>query len=371
MKDLPQLDDWAKQIREKLAAGNKRRIGDIFNSDSILGAASKTTTTAAPTTTTTVRYDSGKNLVENGDSVMIGFNDKQPHSTYYPAHPQNSDQQKYLPLHDGESYPEVHIDYPSDSKQILPYVGPSSFKTTHYDAVDGIVGEIHSVESQNRSPNCECDSAQLENLLRQMDLEFHQYRENVAQHFNAYKAQINVGQAQNAASSNFCDDEEYVRANPEVSNLCDDVDDVKTTTVDYPTTFHEQSVPKGFEGQFMSYADYAKMVQSPNGNQNTVNNLYDGDDYDYLQHVHNDRNSRVKLITNLKDLAQSQSDDIGARSKNVDDEKNLQAVNPPKILNFVTNGLLAQKAGAFKNILKKLKGSGLMRKNNLIFRIKK
>lgn len=337
MKELPLVNDWAKQLREKLGAGNKKSIGEIFNSDSILGKAR--TTEAPTTTTTTARYD---------------FVKPQAYTT---------DTRKYLPLHEDDTDSSPIPGDSSSPKHIILRPSPSAFKTTNYadlvgevnSAAHGDNGEEEVAIIANNQPDCDCDSAQLEELLRQLALEYQRYREKVDQHFDAYNAQVSGGERSPAMSSD--------------TNLCDNLGNCGVQQVDgaanvdhIPSPNVPPVIPAAFRDQFMSYFDFANMVQSPNGNQNTINSVHDDEvvasSAQNIQNVATMQNSRNTLFNNLKDIAQLHgSENVG--------EQNLQALHLQNNLKHAANTLMAQKVLALNNIMTKLKAATL--KNKLTF----
>lgn len=349
VKDLPPFNEWTKQIREKLGSGNKKSIDEIFNSGSVLGRA-RITTTEAPTTTTTsttVRYD----LVK-------------PPS----AHQAHTDTRKYLPLHDGESHPSIPI-IDSDPPINIFRPSPSAFKTTNFES---LVGEASDVDVANfhSQPDCDCDSAQLEELLRQLDHEHNQYRENLAQLYEAYKAQINQLNSERASTiqldANLCNDANFARANPAAaSTFCreNSIKEEVAAVADADDSPKVPIMPNVFKDQSMTFADYANLVQSPNGNQETVSNIHDEEIVNSEQNLENVammENSRSLLLKNLKDIAESRG--------NSDTEKNLQAVNLQNNLELAAKSLMAQKVLALNKIMTNIKAAAL--KNNLTFKIK-
>lgn len=218
--------------------------------------------------------------------------------------------------------PQSHPTQPSRTDESQPnhpnYVfGPNSYKsTTLYDvdlqAKDSLLPlsssaapTLSAVSSSSPSPSpststsgCRCDPEQFNDLLHHMQSSYKQFHNGMIQLFETFKSQSNCasnsppmiyGDGDSSSSHshpNFdyktlCADRNAVNSDLELATRC--IDAFPDSHINPSSGFYEppgqQIKTGGFENQFMSYADYIKMMRNVNANTGTVlSSAYDMDD---------------------------------------------------------------------------------------------
>lgn len=189
-------------------------------------------------------------------------------SRHQPQFPQNS-----IPTHD------------------KPFVvGPSSFKSTplydHLGSQQEIAHTTKRYTDKDVASDCRCDPEHFDDLLHHMQSSYTQFHNGMIQLFDTFKSQTNCGsktpQISDSSSShshpNFdynlhCHDKNTINSDPELSNLCQKA--FAESNVDPSGGYYKPPgagdvKTGGFKNQFLSYADYLKMMQNVNYNSGTV-----------------------------------------------------------------------------------------------------
>lgn len=373
------------QIREKFAAGNKRCIGDFLWGNSLLGAANPHAEDPVVASESVTQRYAKENIVGSAqnsdlmdDSSAVGSSKSetvlskpiivvQPdsadflHPTFETPviQPNDHDFREVLPLHDGVTESPIVVDYSSNNRKIN--YGPSALKTDPiYQFMaqkpkELDVGITKSTPPQINTP-CQCDSAQFQNLLRQLDIGFQQYHQNVVQILNEYSANSNCGVNGRATTiSNveydtaICADTVRVSSDPQLAAFCQNVNGVinvepSSGVIEIPG--QKPQPARGYAGQFISFADYAKMIQNPNFNPNSLNIVgaeKPAESNEDVVGLSIDNDANHAILKELKNLAVDQK--VG----NVHDS----SVEKPETFKVSAN---------FKEFLAKLRASGLIKR---------
>lgn len=279
--------------------------------------------------------------------------------------PNDYDPREVLPLHDGVSESPIEFDFNSNNRKIN--YGPSAFKTDPFFA---LLGEKPSKESNvgvtksevipksDTEKVCQqCDPTQFQNLLRQLDIGFQQYHQNVVNILNEYSANSNCANSGDSAISNIeydtaiCTDRNRVMSDPQLAAFCEKVYGDLTVepssgVIEIPG--QKPQPARGYEGQFISFADFAKMLQNPNFNSNTLNivGAENPNSDEQIVGIPSNNDANQSILKELKILA----NDPNVGNANDKDDHILEKPETIKV------------SKKFKEFIAKLKASGLMKK---------
>lgn len=165
---------------------------------------------------------------------------------------------------------------------------------------------------------CKCDPEVFEELLHHMHSGYTQYHNGMMKLFDTFKAKAdcpngNRGSSTSPSQADFdprlCADRNFLNARPDLAQLCQQ----------YSAPTPSKSVPaSNHNGQFLSYADYIRMVQNVNSNSGTIlSSSQDVPDEvvgNSLEPKHNE-GSRMDTASQIKDF----SDSIIVQPDNYDD----------------------------------------------------
>lgn len=215
---------------------------------------------------------------------------------YLPSHeffPINSPSNNFQPSPaDHEPSPPKHHD------KIV--IGPTAFKTTPLFEATLLAEQEPQADQEvaailpHHESGCRCDPEQFDELLHHMQSSYKQFHSGMMQLFDTFKSQANCGSSPSIDSSSahshpsityhdVCNDRNAVNADPELSLKCRRAfpdSSANPSSGFYTPPGIEIAKATGYRDQFMTYADYIKMVQNVNANPGTVfsqsQDLYDG-----------------------------------------------------------------------------------------------
>lgn len=201
-------------------------------------------------------------------------------------------------------------------------IGPSSFKSSPlYDHLGSQQEIAHTTkrytDNTNTPSGCRCDPEHFDDLLHHMQSSYKQFHNGMIQLFDTFRSQTNCGsklpQISDSASShshpNFdynvhCQDKNVVNADPDLTVLCQKAESVADPSSGYYKPPGAGEVKTGgFKNQFMSYADYIKMMQNVNYNSGTVlsqSHELDDDDVTAFHQRLPDDDSQENTMTQLR-----------------------------------------------------------------------
>lgn len=221
----------------------------------------------------------------------------------YEYFPKNSQPSLNTPQYYPQSSPQS-----SHSRPQTYYVGPSPYMTTPLvgKAFLRDIAQVEDIESSLQyssktsdvtrktsqvalpaAPSgCRCDPEQFNDLLHHMQSSYQQFHNGMIQLFDTFKSQSNCGgsnavQGSSDSSSSpthsiydhqiGCSDKNYVEENPELIKKCKgDFDDAYVNpSSGYYQPPGENIKTGGFKNQFLSFADYTKMM-NVNANSGTL-----------------------------------------------------------------------------------------------------
>lgn len=145
-------------------------------------------------------------------------------------------------------------------------VGPSSMKTTFYDPRLGAAPEEPQdqqvgVALPSTPSGCKCDPEVFDELLHHMHSGYTQYHNGMMKLFDTFKTKADCPNGARGASSSIdfdprlCADRNLVIVTPGLAELCQQ---------------HNEAIVPKTGGQYMSYADYIRMMQNVNFNPGTI-----------------------------------------------------------------------------------------------------
>lgn len=161
-------------------------------------------------------------------------------------------------------------------------IGPSSFKSTSFSDVGSQHEISHTLKhhtDKTVSSDCRCDPEHFDDLLHHMESSYTQFHNGMNQLFDTFKSQTNCGSKDSTSShSNFdynvhCHDKNAINADSELSKLCQKAfieSGVEPSGGFYKPPGASDVKTGGFKNQFLSYTDYLKMMQNVNSNSGTV-----------------------------------------------------------------------------------------------------
>ena len=230
------------------------------------------------------------------DAPVYRPEDYLPSYEYFPKNPKPSSNPEPYYAQGGQEFQSHHQTFP---------VGPSSFQTTPFAgkvaenslakldeiaapmerSVARTTSETYSTPSVAPS-GCRCDPDQFNDLLDHMQKSYLQFHNGMIQLFKTFQSQSNCGSgttqngrdsSSSPSNSNFdyrvnCRDRNFNQENPELALKCKDYFD--DSNVNPSSGIYE--VPGvsiksgGFQNQFMTFADYAKMMGNVNTNSGTL-----------------------------------------------------------------------------------------------------
>lgn len=217
---------------------------------------------------------------QNQNSVVVGPSSFKS-SPIYEHHGQQHDMS--LPSHSINQPQLPQNSLPSHDKPFN--IGPSSFKSSplynHLGSEQEITHTTKRYSDKSEPSGCRCDPEHFDDLLHHMQSSYAQFHNGMTQLFDTFKSQTNCGSKisdSSSSNSNFdynvrCHDKNVVNADPELSNLCQKA--FAEGSVDPSGGYYKppgagEIKTGGFKNQFLSYADYIKMIQNVNANPGTV-----------------------------------------------------------------------------------------------------
>lgn len=188
-----------------------------------------------------------------------------------PCSQSNSIPQSYQPPQD--SIPSYQDQIPQHQNKIV--IGPSSIKTTplyQYNLMSPQDQQDNQEVGVSISSGCKCDPEVFDELLHHMHAGYTQYHNGMMKLFDTFKTKAACASSVNRESSSspslpvfdvtLCADRNNLNAHPELIQLCQQA---------YLANGQNRApAVSGPTAGFLSYADYAKMVQNVNANYNTV-----------------------------------------------------------------------------------------------------
>lgn len=233
----------------------------------------------------------------NHEIPQYNPNDYLPSYEYFPKNsPKSNERSQFNAQNDNDD-----DDDRSSSHFQRVVVGPSSVMTTPLYKKDMVALQDVSLKvekppqipshPQSSPQGCQCDSEQFEDLLNHMQSGYSKFHNGMMQLFETFKSQSNCGSNVHRDSSSApsqsqfnyqveCRDRNVVNGNPQLAAKCRDAfsDSRVNPSSGYyqPPTKSDQ--PGAFENQFLSYADYVKMISNVNANSGTIlSSAYDLD----------------------------------------------------------------------------------------------
>jgi hypothetical protein len=269
-------------------------------------------------------------------------NDYLPSYEYFPQNrPQHDPQAPYqekptssvvvgpspMPLYEHKqhdfSLPPLPFDQPQLPQNAPPsapkpfVIGPSAVKSQPlYDHLSAAPSEVavakpHHVESS--PPGCRCDPEQFNDLLHHMQTSYTQFHRGMIQLFDTFKSQVNCGSntpritdsSSSPSTPDLCRDRNHVNADPELAKSCQKYfadANVDPSSGYYVPPGAEDIQRGGFKNQFMSYADYLKMIQNVNYNAASVLSSSSDLDDDIVNAARDapDNDSHEKTVNQLR-----------------------------------------------------------------------
>lgn len=260
-----------------------------------------------------------------------------PSYEYFPKNPSN-----FYQSYPSQSYPSQSQPNQVYEKEVV--IGPSAFKSNpiynpeNHPIAEIPVEKLHQLDALKSQvqknlnelaipksavapQGCRCDPEQFNQLLYHMQASYSQFQNSMSQLFETFRSQANCAGKTSDSSvspshSSFdfktqCADKNNVNADPILYGLCASA--FAEARVNPSSGYYEPPGVNiktgGFQNQFLSYADYVRMMQNVNANGNTL--ISSGDEFQYYQPA--PRTKSTEAITkDLKSYVNSMPDEVPA-----------------------------------------------------------
>lgn len=174
---------------------------------------------------------------------------------------------------------------PSPPKPFV--IGPSAIKSSPlYDLLSSPapseeVALANHQDHQSQQPGCRCSPEQFNELLHHMQSSYNQFHNGMIQLFDTFKSQVNCGSnvpqitdsSGSPSSPELCRDKNFVNSDPELAKSCQRYfaeANIDPSSGYYDVPGVDEVKAGGFRNQFLSYADYIRMVHNVNNNAGSV-----------------------------------------------------------------------------------------------------
>jgi hypothetical protein len=296
---------------------------------------------------TAVRPVTAPNLPQNVNLPQFNPNDFLPSYEYFPKASNNFQQSPSPPSRPQNSRPNI-------------VVGPSPLKSTPFyeHTLRSEEPEQQVALSIQKPSSCRCDPEHFNELLRHMQSSYNQFHNGMMQLFDTFQSQSNCGSSRQIADSSsspsqknvdlnvLCRDKNAINSDPNLVASCQRAFAESQTdpSAGYYKPPGAAAVPTGgFKNQFLSYADYIKMMRNVNANSGTVLSSsfdpHDDDDDDQVASQHA-IDSQEQTVSQLKQhIGQYQPEIVAAPAPELE-EPQVEETSPKSPLKFEIKSLL-------------------------------
>lgn len=251
-------------------------------------------------------------------------------SNFYNSYPSQSYSSQYQPTQVREKDivigPSAFISNPVYNPENPPIAEIPVEKLNQIDAlkvqVQKNLKDLAPAKAVAAPQGCRCDPEQFNQLLHHMQASYGQFQNSMSQLFEAFRSQANCAGKTSDSSvspshSSFdyktqCADKNYVNADPVLYGLCANA--FAEAKVNPSSGYYEPPginiKTGGFQDQFLSYADYVRMMENVNANSGTL--ISNSDDF-YQQYQPASRpKSSAAIAKDIKTYASLLPDEVPA-----------------------------------------------------------